>query len=56
VDRAISDGKAGYEDSEPTQDLARLARVRLGNLGDGHAVGRGIWELRIDYGPGYRMY
>ena len=35
---------------------ARLARVRLGNLGDAHAVGGGVWELRIDYGPGYRVY
>ena len=35
---------------------ARLARVRLGNLGDAHAVGGGVLELRIDYGPGYRVY
>ena len=35
---------------------ARLARVRLGNFGDVHAVGGGVWELRIDYGPGYRVY
>jgi putative addiction module killer protein len=35
---------------------ARLARVRLGNLGDAHPVGGGVWELRIDYGPGYRVY
>jgi putative addiction module killer protein len=35
---------------------ARLARVRLGNLGDAHDVGGGVWELRIDYGPGYRVY
>ena len=35
---------------------ARLARVRLGNFGDAHAVGGGVWELRIDYGPGYRVY
>lgn len=35
---------------------ARLARVRLGNLGDAHTVGAGVWELRIDYGPGYRVY
>ena len=35
---------------------ARLARVRLGNLGDAHAVGGGVWELRIDYGSGYRVY
>jgi putative addiction module killer protein len=35
---------------------ARLARVRLGNMGDAHTVGEGVWELRIDYGPGYRVY
>jgi putative addiction module killer protein len=34
----------------------RLARVRLGNTGDAHPVGGGVWELRIDYGPGYRVY
>jgi len=36
--------------------LARLARVRLGNLGDCKAVGQGVSELRVDYGPGYRVY
>ena len=35
---------------------ARLARVRLGNLGDAHAVGGSVWELRLDFGPGYRVY
>ena len=35
---------------------ARLARVRLGNIGDAHTVGGGVWELRIDHGPGYRVY
>lgn len=36
----------------------RLNRVRLGNLGDTKKIkgGEGIWELRIDYGPGYRVY
>ena len=36
--------------------LARLARVRLGNLGDCKPVGEGVSELRVDYGPGYRLY
>ncbi|MFZ2397226.1 MAG: type II toxin-antitoxin system RelE/ParE family toxin [Smithella sp.] len=34
----------------------RIRRVSLGNLGDAKPVGDGISELRIDYGPGYRVY
>ena len=34
----------------------RLDRVIEGNLGDCAGVGAGILELRIDYGPGYRVY
>ena len=34
----------------------RLDRVSLGNLGDSHGLGEGLQELRIDYGPGYRVY
>ncbi len=33
----------------------RLDRVRLGNFGDYQEVGEGVQELRIDYGPGYRV-
>lgn len=35
---------------------ARLARVQLGNLGQCEPVGEGVMELKIDYGPGYRVY
>ena len=35
---------------------SRLKRVGFGNLGDYRFVGEGVWELRIDYGPGYRVY
>jgi putative addiction module killer protein len=35
---------------------ARIARVRLGNLGQPRSVGDGVHELKIDYGPGYRVY
>jgi putative addiction module killer protein len=34
----------------------RLDRARLGNLGDRKQVGNGVWEMWIDYGPGYRVY
>ncbi len=35
---------------------ARLARVRAGNLGDHKGVGSGVSELRINIGPGLRVY
>jgi len=34
----------------------RIRRVSLGNFGDVRPVGKGVSELRIDYGPGYRIY
>jgi putative addiction module killer protein/probable addiction module antidote protein len=34
----------------------RLDRVRLGNLGKNRSVGEGVYELKIVYGPGYRVY
>ncbi len=36
--------------------VARIKRLTLGNLGDVKPVGEGVSELRIDYGPGYRLY
>ena len=36
--------------------LIRIRRLSLGNFGDSKPVGEGIGELRIDYGPGYRVY
>ncbi len=35
---------------------ARLARVRVGNMGDCVPVGEGVFELKIHFGPGYRLY
>jgi putative addiction module killer protein len=35
---------------------ARIRRLSLGNPGDVRPVGRGVSEMRIDYGPGYRVY
>lgn len=35
---------------------ARIERVGLGNFGDPKSVGDAVIELRVDYGPGYRVY
>ena len=34
----------------------RIARLRLGNFGDTRSVGDGVLELRIHFGPGFRVY
>jgi len=47
---ALRDGKAR------ARVQARIDRLALGNPGDVKAVGSGVSEMRIDYGPGYRVY
>lgn len=36
--------------------LQRIRRAELGNMGDCKSVGDGVMEMRVDCGPGYRVY
>jgi putative addiction module killer protein len=40
----------------PLRIQVRIDRAEDGNLGDHHAIGKGVSEMRMDYGPGYRIY
>ena len=47
----------GLKDITARQKVrVRLDRARLGNLGRNRSVGEGVYELKINYGPGYRVY
>ncbi|MBI4844400.1 MAG: type II toxin-antitoxin system RelE/ParE family toxin [Nitrospirae bacterium] len=42
--------------SSHEKDNGEQYRVRLGNFGHSKSLGEGIYELKVDYGPGYRVY
>jgi putative addiction module killer protein len=53
----FSDWMAALRDHRARAKIAvRIDRLALGNAGDVGPVGEGVSELRIDYGPGYRVY
>jgi probable addiction module antidote protein/putative addiction module killer protein len=44
------------DDNAVVRIVARIRRMEQGNPGDTRSVGSGVMEMRIDYGPGYRVY
>jgi putative addiction module killer protein len=44
------------DDNALARILARIRRMEQGNFGDTRSVGAGVNEMRVDYGPGYRVY
>lgn len=53
----LPSGSEGFADGTTRNRIRqRIARVRLGNFGDTRSVGEGVQELRIHFGPGYRVY
>ena len=48
---------SGIRDGVTRQRLvARLRKAQLGNLGDVKPVGKGVYEMRENFGPGWRLY
>ena len=55
--RPFADWLAALRDPLANRSIvARIVRMQAGNRGDWKAVGEGVFELRIDAGPGYRLY
>ncbi len=48
--------KALRDDQAVVRIIRRTERIADGNFGDARPIGQGVSELRIHYGPGYRVY
>lgn len=55
--RVFADWRAGLRDNVARKRIgARIDRLAFGNFGDAKSVGGGVSELRLDFGPGFRVY
>lgn len=52
----VGDWLAALEDHAQARVAVRIDRLSLGNFGDCKPLREGVSELRIDWGPGYRLY
>lgn len=56
-ERPFGDWLRSLRDGEARRRIvARLTRLASGNRGDWRPIGSGLFELRVDHGPGYRVY
>ena len=64
LEYVTADGRNHFRDwlealsDKPTRARIRMRinRIRLGNFGDSKSIGRGVYELRLQFGPGFRVY
>ncbi|MDO8518865.1 MAG: type II toxin-antitoxin system RelE/ParE family toxin [Deltaproteobacteria bacterium] len=52
----VSEWLAELGDSVAGRIQGYIARMQAGNFGHSRSVGKGVLELKIDFGPGYRVY
>ena len=55
----VTEWLSGFKDARlRTRIIRRINRIKQGNFGDHRHVvgGEGVWELRLSFGPGYRVY